>query len=54
MYDQGARTPQFKFNNLFNEHFPQLIFFKSISSRKNWRSGGELFMKNSTINGYAF
>ena len=26
---RGPRTPQFKFNNLFNEHFPS-YFFKSI------------------------
>ena len=26
---RGPRTPQFKFNNLFNEHFPS-CFFKSI------------------------
>ena len=25
----GSRTPQLKFNNLFNEHFPS-YFFKSI------------------------
>ena len=25
----GPKTPQFKFNNLFNEHFPS-YFFKSI------------------------
>ena len=26
---RGRRTPQFKFNNLLNEHFPG-YFFKSI------------------------
>ena len=40
---RGPRPPQFKFKNLFNKHFVQLIFFfffflvKSISSDKNWR-----------------
>ena len=48
----GPRPHQFKFNNLVNEHFPWLIFFKSILSRKNWRDGGELLLKNGTIGGY--
>ena len=43
---------QFKFNNFFNEHFPYLILKKL--SRKNWRSGGELLLKNGTIDGYAY
>ena len=33
--------------------FNELIFFKSIFSRKNWRGGGELLLKNGTIHGYA-
>ena len=49
----GPRNPQFKFNNLFNEHFPEL-FFKSILSRKNWRGGDTLKSKNGTIDGYAY
>ena len=36
MYGQGAQNPQFKFNNLFNKHFPYLIFFK-VFCRLNWR-----------------
>ena len=48
MYNGGIRPSQFKFNNLINEHFHQLIFFKSIFSRKNWRGGGELLLKNGT------
>ena len=27
MYDEEAQAPQFNFNNLFNKHFPRLIFF---------------------------
>ena len=51
---RGPRLPQFKFNDLFNEHFLQLIFFlKSILSRKNWQGRGELLLKNITIDGYA-
>ena len=36
-----------KFNNLFNEHSPKLVFFfKSIFSLKTLRNGGELLLKN--------
>ena len=41
MLGQGAQAPQLKFNDLFNQHFPWLIFFKYFV-RKNWRGGGEL------------
>ena len=40
MYSQGPRTPQFKLNSLFNEHFPLLFLFKYFV-RKNWPVGGE-------------
>ena len=33
---RGPRTPQLKFNNLFNEHFSKIFFFKYFV-RKNWR-----------------
>ena len=29
-------------------------FFKNIFSRKNWRGGGELLLKNGTTEGYAY
>ena len=48
------KPPEFKFNSLFNELFPKLIFFISILSRKNWRGGGGLLFKNGKINGYAY
>ena len=47
------RPPQFKFNNLFNEHFPWLNFL-SILSRKNWRGRGELLLKNDAMDGFAY
>ena len=50
---RGPRTLQFKFNNLFNEHIPQL-FFEKYSVRKNWRGEGELLLKDRAINGYAY
>ena len=37
--------PQFKLNNMFNEHFPGIIFCKSILSRKNRRGGNEWLVK---------
>ena len=48
---RGPRPPQFKSNNLFNEHFPYVIFFKSILSRKNWKGVGEWLFQNGTIDG---
>ena len=45
----GPKPSQFKFNNLFNELFPNLSL--NIFSRKNWRGGGELLLKNDIING---
>ena len=50
---RGPRTPQLKFSNLFNEHFPRYFFFKYFV-RKNWRGGGESLLKNGTIDGYAY
>ena len=38
-------TPKSKFNNFFSKHFPKLVFFQSILSRKNWRGGGGLLFK---------
>ena len=35
MYDQEPKHPRLNFNNLFNKHFPKLIFFKSHLSREN-------------------
>ena len=49
---RGPKTPQFKFNTLFSDHFPS-NFFKSIL-RKNWRGGGESLLKNDPIDGYAY
>ena len=54
MHGQGPKAPQFKFNKLFNEHFPSPNFFQKSFVRKNWRGGDELFLNNSTIDGYAF
>ena len=52
---KGPRLPQFKFNNLFNDQFPSLIFFfKTIFSNKNWRGGGDLLLKHGTIDGYSY
>ena len=50
---RGPRPPQLKFNNLFNKHFPIAIMF-GILCVKNWRGGGELLLKNDTIDGYAY
>ena len=41
---RGPRTPQFKFNKLFNEHFPN-YFFKKYFVRKNWQGGSESLLK---------
>ena len=30
------------------------LFFKSNFSRKNWRGGSELLLKNGTIDGYKY
>ena len=53
---KGPMLPRFKFNtdNLFNEHFPWLIFFKSSFSRKHWPGCSELSLKNGIIDGYAY
>ena len=51
---RGSRPLQFKFINLFNEHFPLLFFFKNIFSPKNWQGGGELLLQNRAIDGYAY
>ena len=32
---------------------PVVTFFQSVLSRKNWQGGGELLLKNCTIDGYA-
>ena len=45
--------PQLKFDNLFNQHFPRLIFFKYFV-RKTWRGGGESLLENGTIDDYAY
>ena len=47
MYDQEPQAPQFKFNNLLNEHFSKIIFFfKSIFSVKTSEvDGDELLLK---------
>ena len=50
---RGPKTPQFKFNTLFSEHFPS-NFFKKYFERKNWRDGGEPLLKNDPIDGYAY
>ena len=50
-----GQAPSIKFNYVINKHFPKLIFFfKSIFSCKNWQGGGELLLKNGTIDGYAY
>ena len=33
---------------------PSDFFFKSIFSRKNCQGGGELLLKNGTLDGYAY
>ena len=49
----GPRPSQLKFNDSFNQHFPGLIFLKSILCVKTGEVGGEiLFLKNVTIDGY--
>ena len=53
MYGQEAQDPQFKFNNLSNEHLPWLILLKYIV-RKNWQVRGEFLLKNGTIGSYAY
>ena len=43
---RGPRFLQFKFNNLFNEHFLTVFFFSKVFTRvKNWQSGDELLLK---------
>ena len=49
---RGPRPTQLKFNNLFNEHFSQLFFFKSFLSRKSWRQ--KLLFNNDTIDGCVY
>ena len=41
--------PQYKLNDLFNEHFSQLIFFEKYIVAKNWQGGGELLLKHITM-----
>ena len=49
-YDEEAQAL-----NLFNEYFSNIkFFFKSILSRKNWRGGDEVLLKNGTLDGYAY
>ena len=44
------RYNKFKFNILFNEHFPWLFSLKySVLSRKNWRGERGLLFKHGTI-----
>ena len=50
---RGLKTPQFKFNTLFSEHFPS-NFLKKYFERKNWRGGDEPLLKNDPIDGYAY
>ena len=54
----GHRPSQSKFNDLFNQHFPWLIFFKSILCVKTGEVEvnriTELLLKNGTIDGYAY
>ena len=55
MYDQEAKVPQLKFNNLFNEHFPLLIFFfKSILPLKHWQGGEGFLFENGAIDSSAY
>ena len=51
MYNQKAQAYHFKLNDLFNKHFPELIFFKSILLRKYWHSGGGLLFEVGVIGG---
>ena len=46
---KGPMPPQYKLNDLFNEHFSQLIFFEKYIVAKNWQGGGELLLKNITM-----
>ena len=45
MYNQEPWHSRFNFNNLFNKHFPKLIFFKSTLLRENRRDGDGLLFK---------
>ena len=45
--------PQLKFNNLFNQHFPRLIFFKYFV-RKTWQGEDESLLENGTNDDYAY
>ena len=58
MFGQGAQDLQLKFNDSFNQHFPWLIFFKTILYVKAGEVGSEipteLFLKNGTIDGYVY
>ena len=46
MYSQGAQA--LLIQNIYSMSIPpaNFFFFKSIWSRKNWRGGGKLFLKN--------
>ena len=46
------RSPQLKFNHLFNEHFP--CFFLKYFVHKNTRGGDESLSKNCTKDSYAY
>ena len=50
MYDQGAPGP-FNSNSIICSLSisPNYYFFKSILSRKNWRGGGGLLLKNGIL-----
>ena len=45
MYDQGAQAPQFKFNNLFKEHFPKLFFSKVFYRGKTGKVEVDCYLK---------
>ena len=51
---RSGGTGSFNLNstNCSMSHFPELFFFKSILSRKDWQGESQL-LKNGTIDGYA-
>ena len=46
----GGPGPSIQIQLFVQEAFTKLIFFKSIFSRKNWRGGSDLSLKNSKYN----
>ena len=55
MYGQRALAHSIQVQRFVQRAFPPAdFFFKSILSRKNWQGGGELLLKNGTLDSYAY